>query len=54
MAQCIRREAADQAAACASDLLPAGETDGYAMWKRIGRANERLQAPAPTGGEAVH
>jgi hypothetical protein len=38
MTQCFRRDAADQASACAGDLLAAGEVDGCAMWKRIGRA----------------
>jgi len=31
----------------------AGEVDGCAMWKRIGRAIERLQAHRPAEGEAL-
>jgi hypothetical protein len=54
MTQCFRRDAASQAAMCADELLAAGEVDGCAMWKRIGRAIERLQAPTPTKGEAIH
>jgi hypothetical protein len=54
MAQCIRREAADQAAACASDLLAAGEVDGFAMWTRIIAAIEQLQSGRRAEGEATH
>lgn len=34
MTQCFRCNAASQAAACAGDLLAAGEVDESAMWKR--------------------
>jgi hypothetical protein len=54
MTQCFRRDAADQAEACADELLAAGEIDGGAMWKRIVLAIEQLQSGRPAAGEAVH
>jgi hypothetical protein len=54
MTQCFRRDAASQAAACAGDLLAAGEVDGSALWKRIAAAVERLQSRQPVEGGAVH
>jgi len=41
MTQCFRRDAADQAAACADDLA-ASDADATALWKRIMVAIERL------------
>ena len=35
-------------------MLEKGDLDGYAAWKRIVRAVEELQGPAPGPGEAVH
>jgi hypothetical protein len=54
MTHCFRRDAADQAAACADDVLAAGEVDAGAMWQRIGRAIEQMQASAPAAGVATH
>ncbi len=42
------------AAMRADATLKAGDPDGYAMWKRILRAVEKLQGTAPKSGEAVH
>jgi hypothetical protein len=53
MTQCFRRDAADQAAACAGELQAAGEVDACAMWKRIGRAIEQLQSGGPAEGAAI-
>ena len=38
----------------ADAMLDKGDLDGYAVWKRILRAVEELQEPAPKPGEAVH
>ena len=46
MTRCFRREAADQAAACAEDLA-ASDADEASMWRRIAAAAARLQAKAP-------
>ncbi len=43
-----------QAAMRADAMLEASDLDGYAVWKRILRAVEALQGPAPKSGEAVH
>jgi len=51
--RCFRRDAVDQAAACAEDLV-ASDADGAAMWRRIMVAIERLQAERSGVGEAVH
>lgn len=51
MTQCFRRDAADQAAACAEDLA-ASDAREASMWRRIAAATERLRAPGEA--EAVH
>ncbi len=38
----------------ATAMLKAGDLDSYAVWKRILRAVEELQAKEPKPGEAVH
>ncbi len=53
MTRCFRREAADQAAACAEDLA-ASDAGEASMWRRIAAAAERLQAVRPAEGEGVH
>ncbi len=42
------------AAMRADAMLEKGDLDGYAVWKRILRAVEKLQGTAPRSGEAVH
>ena len=53
LTRCFRRDAAEQAAACAEDLA-ASDADEASMWRRIAAAAERLQAATPGEGEAVH
>jgi hypothetical protein len=38
----------------ADAMLEAGDLDGLAIWKRILKAVEDLQAKEPKPGEAVH
>ncbi len=42
------------AAMRADATLKAGDLDGYAVWKRIVRAVEKLQGTVPKSGEALH
>ncbi len=42
------------AAMRADAMLDKGDLDGYAVWKRILRAVEKLQGTVPKPGEAVH
>ncbi len=42
------------AAMRADAMLEAGDLDGLAVWKRILKAIEELQAKKPKSGEAVH
>ncbi len=42
------------AAMNADAMLEAGDLDGLAIWKRILKAVEDLQAKEPKPGEAVH
>ncbi len=42
------------AALRAAAMLEAGDLDGSGVWRRILRAVEELQGPAPKPGEAVH
>ncbi len=53
MTRCFRRDAADQAAACAEDLA-ASDAGEASMWRRIAAAAAQLQAAVPGEGEAVH
>ncbi len=46
--------AAIEAAMKADAMLDKGDLDGCAVWKRILKAVEELQGPAPEPGEAVH
>ncbi len=48
------QDAPIHAAMRADAMLEAGDLDGYAVWRRILRAVEELQGPAPKSGEAVH
>ncbi len=48
------QDAPIHAAMRADELLEAGDLDGVAVWKRILRAVEELQATKPKPGEAVH
>jgi hypothetical protein len=48
------QDAPIQAAMRADAMLDKGDLDGYVVWKRILRAVEGLQGPAPKPGEAVH
>ncbi len=48
------QDAPSKAAMRANAMLEKGDLDGYAVWKRILRAVEELQGPAPKPGEAVH
>ncbi len=53
----VKRHGADapiQATIRADAMLDKGDLDGYAVWKRILRAVEKLQGTAPQPGEAVH
>ncbi len=53
----IKQHGADapiHAAMQADELLEAGDLDGYAVWRRILRAVEKLQGAVPKPGEAVH
>ena len=43
-----------QAAMRADELMAAGDLDGRAIWFRIVRAIEELQAPAPPEGTRVN
>ena len=43
-----------QAAMRADAMLAKGDLDGYAVWKRIIQAVEKLQATAPVPGAKVH
>ncbi len=47
-------DAAIEAAMRADAMLASGDLEGQAVWKRILRAVEELQGPAPKPGEAVH
>jgi hypothetical protein len=38
----------------ADAMLEKGDTDGYAVWKRILRAVEELQGTEPKSGETTH
>jgi hypothetical protein len=38
----------------ADAMLAKGDLDGYAVWRRIIRAIEELQATAPSPGAEVH
>ncbi len=48
------QDAPIHAAMRADAMLEAGDLGGYAVWKRILRAVEELQAAKPKSGEAVH
>ncbi len=48
------QDAPIEAAMRADAMLDKGDMDGCAMWKKIVRAVEELQRPAPKPGEAVH
>ncbi len=48
------KDAPIHAAMRADAMLEAGDLDGVATWRRILRAVEELQGPAPKPGEAVH
>ena len=48
------QDAPIEAAMRADAMLEAGDLGGAATWKRILRAVEQLQGPAPKPGEAVH
>ena len=48
------RDAAFQAAVRADQLLTEGDVEGAAVWQRIVKAIERLQAQKPGEGEKVH
>ena len=43
-----------EAAMRADAMLEGGDLDGYAVWKRIPKAIEELQAAGPKSGDAVH
>ncbi len=48
------QDAPIEAAMRADAMLDKGDLDGYTVWKRIVKAVEALQGPAPKPGEAVH
>ncbi len=48
------QDAPIHAAMKADAMLEKGDLDGYAVWKRILRAVEKLQGTVPKPGEAVH
>ncbi len=48
------QDAPIEAAMRADAMLEKGDLDGCAVWKRILRAVEELQAKEPKPGEAVH